>query len=111
MPTKQEMTAEDASRQKRAISHYRVMYKNEATAGSQGFPPEDDSETGPEAEVAPENGGDSPPAGPYFDAVRLGPGWHGYLMAIGFEGHIRTQIRAAIGSYFTSGVLAATEKP
>jgi len=34
------------------------------------------------------------------DAVKLGPGWRGYLMAVGFEGHIRTQIRAAIGSYF-----------
>ena len=33
-------------------------------------------------------------------AVRMGPGWRGYLAAIGFEGHIRTQLRAAIGSYF-----------
>jgi hypothetical protein len=32
-------------------------------------------------------------------AVCLGTGWRGYLAAIGFEGHIRTQMRAAIGSY------------
>jgi len=33
-------------------------------------------------------------------AVRFGPGWRGYLQGIGFEGHIRAQIRAAVGSYF-----------
>jgi hypothetical protein len=33
-------------------------------------------------------------------AVRDGPGWRGCLRMIGFEGHIRVQVRAAIGSYF-----------
>jgi hypothetical protein len=35
-----------------------------------------------------------------LEAVRFGPGWRGYLEGIGFEGHIRAQIRAAVGSYF-----------
>jgi hypothetical protein len=34
------------------------------------------------------------------DAINLDQGWRGYLMGIGFEGHVRPQIRAAIGSYF-----------
>ena len=100
MPTEQEVAAELGLRQKRAISHYRVMHKNEVTAGSEGSPPEDDSEAGPEARATPESGRNSLSGGAYFDAVRLGPGWRGYLIAVGFEGHIRTQIRAAIGSYF-----------
>lgn len=34
------------------------------------------------------------------DAINLDHGWRGYLMGIGFEGHVRPQIRATIGSYF-----------
>ena len=60
----------------------------------------DKIEAGEEPVAVPEAVGDVLPGGPYFDAVNLSHGWQGYLMGIGFEGHIRTQIMAAVGSYF-----------
>jgi len=74
--------------------------KSERTRASRSSQPNDDDQVGQEGEPALETAGDEIPRGPYFDAVKLGPRWRGYLIAIGFEGHIRTQIRAAIGSYF-----------
>jgi hypothetical protein len=99
MPPAEEFTAELKSRQKRATSQYSRARKSEQTGTPRRSQPDDD-DTGLYEEPTLETDGDAIPGGPYFDAIRLGPGWRGYLMAIGFEGHVRTQIRAAIGSYF-----------
>ena len=94
MPNAEELGSELKSRQSRAVKQYSRAQKPEAG------PVENSEQNGLEIELSPEPDGDTIPGGPYFDAIRLGTGWRGYLKAIGFEGHIRTQIRAAIGSYF-----------
>jgi hypothetical protein len=99
MPTEQELAEVLGARQKRAVKEY-----NRARAtrvkGASDAAQSDDIETIQQDDIVVEDGADALPEGPYFDAVNIGKGWRGYLMAIGFEGHIRTQIRAAIGSYF-----------
>jgi hypothetical protein len=100
MPTTEEAIAELGSRQARAAKQYSGSRKPVATRKSKTDPPKDGTAIDLEPEIVLERDDDPLLGGPYFDAVRLGPGWLGYLMAIGFEGHIRTQIRAAIGSYF-----------
>jgi hypothetical protein len=100
MPTADEVTAELKVRRERAIKPYNRAGKTGTTRKSKTTQPEDDRETSPETETALESGADPFVGGPYFDAFNLGRGWRGYLMGIGFEGHIRTQIRAAVASYF-----------
>jgi hypothetical protein len=100
MPTAQEVAEELGLRQKRASKEYNRARPTKAKRNSKAAPLDDDIETARELENVLENGVDPLPGGPYFDAVTIGGGWRGYLSAIGFEGHIRTQIRAAVGSYF-----------
>ena len=99
MPSTEEAIAELGSRQARAVKQYSDACKPEATRKPKNDRPEETS-IDLEPEIMRETDDDPFLGGPYFDAVRLGPGWRGFLMAIGFEGHIRTQMRAAIGSYF-----------
>src|SRR3984893_18140073 len=100
MPTTEEAIAELGSRQARAVKQYSRARKPEATRKPKNDRTKDETSIDLEPEIIRESNDDPFLGGPYFDAVRLGPGWRGFLMAIGFEGHIRTQIRAAIGSYF-----------
>jgi hypothetical protein len=100
MPTAQEVADELGLRQKRASKEYNRARPTNVKRRSKTVPSDDDIETAQEPETVLESGAEPFPGGPYFDAVNIGHGWRGYLMAIGFEGHIRTQIRAAVGSYF-----------
>jgi len=100
MPTAEEVTTELSSRRKRAIEQFNRAQKSGTTRKSKTNRPEEDSETSQETETASESGADPLVGAPYFDAVNLGQGWRGYLMGIGFEGHIRMQLKAAVASYF-----------
>jgi hypothetical protein len=77
MPTAQEVADELGSRHKRAAKQYTRARKTHATQASRNSQPEDDSELSPETETEIALEGDSDPfvGGPYFDAVKLGPGW------------------------------------
>jgi hypothetical protein len=102
MPAVEEVITVLNSRQSRAVRQYCCTHRSKTTPSSEASQPDAVSSVDPGVEQGPvlDTGGDAIPGGPYFDAVRLAPSWQEYLMAIGFEGHIRTQIRAAIGSYF-----------
>jgi hypothetical protein len=109
MPTAQEVAAEVRSQRQRGIEQYNRAAKPKAPQKSrksatvdgigadsktlQGQVDEPDDEKDLKPESASGHVGE-------IDAINLGRGWRGYLMAIGFEGHVRAQIRASIGRYF-----------
>jgi hypothetical protein len=109
MPTDVEVAAELKSKRERAIKQYNSATKpgkprksKEAQSRNDGrteqeIEREDIGEADQQMEVLSDSAADLLGG---VDAINLGQGWRGYLMGIGFEGHIRTQIRAAIGSYF-----------
>ena len=109
VPTDEEVATELKTKRERAIKQYNSAAKpgkprksSKRKSGSDGGAEEetlreDIGATDQEAEIVAESSADLIGVG---DAMNLGHGWRGYLMGIGFEGHIRTQIRAAIGSYF-----------
>jgi hypothetical protein len=100
IPTAQELSEELGSRQKRAIKEYNRSRSIKVKRNPNPAPSDEEVETVQLDDTVQKNGADELPGGPYFDAVKIGQGWRGYLRAIGFEGHIRTQIRAAVASYF-----------
>lgn len=109
MPTAEEVAAEIRSQQGRAIEQYNRATKPKKTPNVKRQRSADNRKTeeenveegvyedGQEPDLVPEGAADYLAGA---DAINLGQGWRGYLMGIGFEGHIRAQIRAAIGSYF-----------
>jgi ketosteroid isomerase-like protein len=104
MPTPAEIDHQARLKRERAkaarAAHIRANRKEGPSSSAGNDEAETTSSTGgPDGAAAAEDSA----AGPYsadMGVVRDGPGWRGYLAMIGFEGHIRTQIRAAIGSYF-----------
>jgi hypothetical protein len=94
MPTPEEIAGEGRLRGKRAATAARTAYKKK-TADADAEPSRSDP-------AGPDSAGESDEefGRGQVGAVRDRPGYRGYLRMIGFEGHIRTQIRAAIGSYF-----------
>ena len=106
MPTDEEVATELKSKRERAIKQYNSAAKpgkprksnKRKSRSDRGAEEEtlreDIGATDQEAEIVAESSADLIGVG---DAMNLGHGWRGYLMGIGFEGHIRTQIRAAIG--------------
>jgi hypothetical protein len=100
MPTEEEVAAELGLRQKRATSQFKRVKEIAAAQDDRSeaeLSDEDSSEKESEDLIEDEISRTDV----YFDAVRIGSGWQGYLNAIGFEGHIRAQILAAVGSYFS----------
>jgi hypothetical protein len=98
MPSTEEIAAELGSRHKRAIRQFKRARKLPAAPAGGAIDLDDDESLGAGPEDLIEDEASRHEL--YFDAVRIGPGWRGYLNAIGFEGHIRAQILAAVGSYF-----------
>src|SRR5947207_1514027 len=118
MPTPEEIAGEVRLRIQRAKAEARSAYSRSSTVDGEG--PRNNENPAPEvnsgdSEIASEdktgktedvgatgNSGDSDTEArtAQFGAVQDGPGYRGYLRMIGFEDHIRTQIRAAIGSFF-----------
>jgi hypothetical protein len=93
MPTPEDVAGEGRLKGKRAAAAARAAYKKKAAAdgeprGSDLSDADNADESVAEAERS------------QIGAVRDGPGYRGYLRMIGYESHIRTQIRAAVGSYF-----------
>ena len=89
MPTPAEVAEQVRLRDRRAETAARRAYKAGVT----------DNRSTEDRPEEPERSG-SGATYTRFGAVRDGPGYLGYLRMIGFEGHIRTQILAAVGSYF-----------
>ena len=99
MPSQGEVLHEMRLRGERAKSAATAVFRRTKAAE----PPRPSTDLDPDADPEPDTVDDETIAGgrgTAFGAVRDGPGCGGYLRMIGFEGHIRTQIRAAIGSYF-----------
>ncbi len=97
LPTDAEIAQELGERKQRALRQHKRSIQAPQSNSSLSA---DDSGTGHESGDVLEIGGNELLGGPYFDAINLSRGWRGYLMGIGFEGHIRMQLRAAIASYF-----------
>jgi hypothetical protein len=94
MPADEELTAQERAKRLRA----RESLARRSPLSSTDRPAI--LETASEAVEAEDKGLRPEIDGETSGAVRLSPGWRGYLEFIGFEGSIRGQIRAAIGSYF-----------
>lgn len=95
LPAEAELRAEGRLKVQRARGSSRRSYHTPSESSADGVA--DDAVADAINEQLDDEGADYVRA---LEAVQLGPGWQGYLNAVGFEGHIRTQIRAAIGSYF-----------
>jgi hypothetical protein len=108
MPTAEDVAEVVRSQRLRAIEQYKHAKRPSKPQKSKEPEWEDNSKS--ESEIVQDNVDDKDQeidvvtestAGLFGgDAINLGQGWRGYLMGIGFEGHVRAQIRAAIGSYF-----------
>jgi hypothetical protein len=100
MPADEEIVAELHSQRKRATKQYHRARNTEELRKAKTSERDDDSKPDGDVETDLKNEADPFIGSTYFEAVNIDQGWRGYLMAIGFEGHIRTQIKAAVASYF-----------